>query len=131
MLDDLVRVEAAGDDWVRYRCAEPQHVNPQIVARLAEQRLPIVALAETPRSLEDVYLSIVADERVERGAWSADDSPNGEPTTDDPFDTAQGRQRPTTDDEAIRDTQYATRNTAHPLARTPAHPLTEKEEARR
>jgi ABC-2 type transport system ATP-binding protein len=72
MLDDLVRVEAAGDDWVRYRCAEPQYINPQIVARLAEQRLPVVALAEVPRSLEDVYLSIVADERVERGAWSAD-----------------------------------------------------------
>jgi ABC-2 type transport system ATP-binding protein len=72
MLDDLVRVEATGDDWVRYRCAEPQHINPQIVGRLAEQRLPIVALSEVPRSLEDVYLSIVADERIERGAWSVD-----------------------------------------------------------
>ena len=75
MLDDLVRVEAAGDDWVRYRCAEPQHINPQIVARLAEQHLPIVALSEVPRSLEDVYLSIVSDERVERGTWSTDEEP--------------------------------------------------------
>jgi ABC-2 type transport system ATP-binding protein len=74
MLDGLVRVETTGDDWIRYRCAEPQHINPQIVARLAEQHLPIVALSEVPRSLEDVYLSIVADERVERGAWSADGS---------------------------------------------------------
>jgi ABC-2 type transport system ATP-binding protein len=70
MLDDLVRVEATGDNWLRYRCAEPQHVNPQIIARLAEQRLPIVALSEVPRSLEDIYLSIVADEHLERGAWS-------------------------------------------------------------
>jgi ABC-2 type transport system ATP-binding protein len=75
MLDDLVRVEATGDDWVRYRCAEPQHFNPQIVARLAEHHLPIVALSEVPRSLEDVYLSIVADGRVERGVWSADQEP--------------------------------------------------------
>jgi ABC-2 type transport system ATP-binding protein len=72
MLDDLVRVEAAGDDWLRYRCVDPQHVNPQIIARLAAQRLPIVALTEVPRSLEDVYLSIVDDGRVERGAWNAD-----------------------------------------------------------
>jgi hypothetical protein len=52
------------------------------------------------RRLEDVYLSIVADERVERGAWSADDSQSREPTTDD---------------KAIRDTQYAAHNTAHSL----------------
>ncbi len=100
MLDDLVRIEAAGDDWVRYRCPEPQHINPQIVARLSGQGLPIVAISEVMRRLEDVYLSIVADERVERGAWSADDSQSREPTTDD---------------KAIRDTQYAAHNTAHSL----------------
>ncbi len=31
--------------------------------------MPAVALAELPRSLEDVYLGIVADERTERGVW--------------------------------------------------------------
>lgn len=72
LLAGLVRVEAAGDDWLQYRCAEPRQVNPQIVARLAERGVPVVALAELPRSLEDVYLRIVADGSVERGAWSGD-----------------------------------------------------------
>jgi ABC-2 type transport system ATP-binding protein len=81
LLDDLVRVEAAGDDWVRYRCAEPRHVNPQIIARLAAQATPVVALAEVPRSLEDVYLSIVADTNGERGIWSAADAESNAPLT--------------------------------------------------
>jgi ABC-2 type transport system ATP-binding protein len=72
MLDDLARVEASGDDWVRFRCADPQQVNPRIAARLAERNIPLVALAELPRSLEDVYLSIVTDGRAERGVWSTE-----------------------------------------------------------
>ena len=66
-----------GDDWVRYRCADPRYINPQIVARLAERHMPIIALAELPRRLEEVYLSIVADEQVERGVWSADAGSQG------------------------------------------------------
>ncbi len=71
-LGGLAPVEALGDDWVQFRCTDPARVNPLIVSRLAARGLPIVGLAELPRSLEDVYLSIVADERGERGAWSAD-----------------------------------------------------------
>jgi hypothetical protein len=38
-------------------------VNPLILQRLAEQHVPVVTLAEVPRSLEDVYLRVVeADE---------------------------------------------------------------------
>jgi len=59
LIDDLVRVEVTGDDWVRYRCAEPRQINPQIITRLAARGIPIVALTELPRRLEDVYLSIV------------------------------------------------------------------------
>jgi ABC-2 type transport system ATP-binding protein len=69
-LGDLVRIEAVGDDWVQFRCADPRHINPQIVARLAARGTPIVALTELPRSLEDVYLSIVAENNVDRGSWS-------------------------------------------------------------
>ena len=62
-LSDLVEIVASGPDWVRYRAADPAAVNPAILQRLAEQRLPVVTLAEVPRSLEDVYLQVVeADE---------------------------------------------------------------------
>ncbi|HEY3228481.1 MAG TPA: hypothetical protein VGJ87_04625, partial [Roseiflexaceae bacterium] len=85
------RIEAVGEDWVRYRCADPRYINPQIIARLAERHMPIIALAELPRRLEDVYLSIVADEQVERGVWSAEEQgpgarsqePEIQPTTAD------------------------------------------------
>jgi ABC-2 type transport system ATP-binding protein len=71
LLAGLAPVEAVGDDWVQYRCADAPAVNPQIVARATERGMPIVALSELPRSLEDVYLSIINDERGERGIWDA------------------------------------------------------------
>jgi ABC-2 type transport system ATP-binding protein len=69
LLGDLASIEAIGEDWVQYRCADARDINPRIVERVAARGLPIVALSELPRSLEDVYLSIVADERAERGVW--------------------------------------------------------------
>jgi ABC-2 type transport system ATP-binding protein len=70
LVSDLARVEESGDDWVRFRPTDPQLINPRIATRLAEQDIPLVALAEVPRSLEDVYLRIVTDGRSERGVWS-------------------------------------------------------------
>jgi len=72
LLDGLARIESTGDNWARYRCEEPERVNPQIIARLAARGVPVVALGELPRSLEDIYLSIVAGEQVERGVWTAE-----------------------------------------------------------
>ncbi len=59
-LSDLVEVVAVGEDWLRYRTPEPTAHNPLIVQRLAERRVPVITLAEVPRSLEDVYLQVVA-----------------------------------------------------------------------
>jgi len=69
LIADLASLEAIGENWVQYRCADARKINPRIVERAAARGLPIVALSELPRSLEDVYLSIVADERAERGIW--------------------------------------------------------------
>ena len=69
-LSDLVRIEASGADWVQYRCADALAVNPQVIARLAARGAPVVSLAALPRRLEDVYLSIVEEKNVDRGAWS-------------------------------------------------------------
>src|SRR6266545_3436002 len=73
LLGDITSIEAIGEDWVQYRCADARNINPRIVERVAAQGMPIVALSELPRSLEDVYLSIVADERGERGVWDNED----------------------------------------------------------
>jgi ABC-2 type transport system ATP-binding protein len=58
-LSDLVEIVSFGADWVRYRAADPASVNPLIIQRLAAQHVPVVTLAEVPRSLEDVYLQVV------------------------------------------------------------------------
>ncbi|HJZ47091.1 MAG TPA: ABC transporter ATP-binding protein, partial [Roseiflexaceae bacterium] len=71
-LSDLVRIEESGQDWVRYRCADAQAINPQVIARLADRGARVIALAELPRRLEDVYLSIVEEKSVDRGSWTAD-----------------------------------------------------------
>jgi ABC-2 type transport system ATP-binding protein len=70
MLSEIVRVEASGPDWVRYRCTDARAINPHVIARLAAHAVPVIALTELPRRLEDVYLSIVEPQSVDRGSWS-------------------------------------------------------------
>ncbi|NTV64041.1 MAG: ABC transporter ATP-binding protein [Oscillochloris sp.] len=62
LLADLVTVEQQDATALRYRCADPQDLNPQILSRLASTGLPIISLAEVPQRLEDVYLRIVSEE---------------------------------------------------------------------
>jgi ABC-2 type transport system ATP-binding protein len=58
-LAGLVPVVAAGPDWLRYSTDHPETVNPQVLQRLAARQVPVVTLAEVPRSLEDVYLQVI------------------------------------------------------------------------
>src|SRR5262245_32560280 len=58
-LRDLVQVVAAGPDWLRYHADQPEALNPRVLERLAERHVPVVTLAEVPRSLEDVYLQVM------------------------------------------------------------------------
>ncbi|NCC34247.1 MAG: ABC transporter ATP-binding protein, partial [Chloroflexia bacterium] len=62
LITDLVTVEATNTTRLRFRTAQPNQVNPVILSRLTARGMPVVALAEVPRSLEDVYLRIVADD---------------------------------------------------------------------
>jgi ABC-2 type transport system ATP-binding protein len=56
----LARVVGHGPGWVRYLTEAPEVINPQVLARLASRQIGVVTLAEVPRSLEDVYLQVVA-----------------------------------------------------------------------
>src|SRR5262249_14254246 len=77
LLVGLVRIEESGADWLRYRCADARAINPQIIARLAAHGAQVIGLSELPRRLEDVYLSIVEKQNVDRGAWSEDGGDRG------------------------------------------------------
>jgi ABC-2 type transport system ATP-binding protein len=58
-LRELVDVTDWGEDWVRYATPQPQAINPQVIQRLAENRVSVVTLSEVSRSLEEVYLRII------------------------------------------------------------------------
>jgi ABC-2 type transport system ATP-binding protein len=62
LLDGLVEVEEAGEDWLRYRTDTPADVNPRVLRRLAEADVDVVTLSEVPQSLEEVYLRVVSEE---------------------------------------------------------------------
>ncbi|MFV9504339.1 MAG: ATP-binding cassette domain-containing protein [Oscillochloridaceae bacterium umkhey_bin13] len=61
LIDDLVDAPELSANALRFRCANPVQINPQLLARLAAHGLPVISLAEVTRSLEDVYLRIVAE----------------------------------------------------------------------
>ncbi len=64
-LENLVTVEAIGDNTIRYRTPNPQQTNPLVVRRLGDLGLGIISLQEVSQSLEDVYLRVVAEETTE------------------------------------------------------------------
>ncbi|NWG20019.1 MAG: ABC transporter ATP-binding protein [Chloroflexi bacterium] len=66
-LDGLVHVEAIEGVSLRFRTNDARHVNPQIISRLAAAGIPVVALSEMPRRLEDVYLEIIAGDTGRSG----------------------------------------------------------------
>ena len=61
-LSDLVEIESRGADWFRYRTSSPGTTNPALLSRLAGRNARVLTLSEVPRSLEEVYLSIVESE---------------------------------------------------------------------
>ena len=60
LLPEGIDLLASGPDWIRYRTARPEKVNPELLGALAAAGVPVVTLSEVHRSLEDVYLQVVA-----------------------------------------------------------------------
>jgi ABC-2 type transport system ATP-binding protein len=64
LLPDLmqqVEVVEQGDVWLRYRTENPAAENPRLLRWLADHDASVVTLSEVTRSLEDVYLRVVAE----------------------------------------------------------------------
>jgi ABC-2 type transport system ATP-binding protein len=58
-LPEDLNIISSGKDWIHYRAAEPEVVNPRVVHSMAQAGMPVVTLSEVERSLEDVYLQVV------------------------------------------------------------------------
>lgn len=61
-LERIVPIKASGENWFRYRAADPQTVNPTVLRRLAALGLQVITLSQAPQSLEQVYLRVVNSE---------------------------------------------------------------------
>ena len=54
-----VEITAQGPGWFRYQAEHPNEINPILLRNLLAADLPVVALKEVPRSLEQVYLQAI------------------------------------------------------------------------
>ena len=59
LLPASATLTAWGADWLRYRTGTPMTTNPAVVAAMVAHGLPVLSLAEAPRSLEKVYLQAI------------------------------------------------------------------------
>jgi ABC-2 type transport system ATP-binding protein len=50
-----------GDDWIRYQASNPAETNPIVVQYLVGKGLPVISLADVPRSLEKAYLQAMTE----------------------------------------------------------------------
>jgi ABC-2 type transport system ATP-binding protein len=63
--EGVVLVER-GDFHLRFRVDKPHEKNPFLVRELSSLGAPLLAFGEVPRSLEQVYLKIMADAQSPR-----------------------------------------------------------------
>jgi ABC-2 type transport system ATP-binding protein len=56
-----VRMHQVDGQSLRFRVEHPERSNPELVHALSANRAPVVAIQEVPRSLEQVYLKVMAD----------------------------------------------------------------------
>ncbi len=60
LVSSLAPVVDAGADWVRFQTETPAETNPQVLRTLLGAGFEVAALSEVPRSLESIYLRVVA-----------------------------------------------------------------------
>ena len=52
---------AMGKNWLRYQVGQPEIVNPKVLQAMTDAGVKVITLSEIGRSLEDVYLQVVAE----------------------------------------------------------------------
>lgn len=51
---------------LRFRVDDPRKANPQLVHELSAHKAPVISVSESPRTLEQVYLKVMADAQAAR-----------------------------------------------------------------
>jgi ABC-2 type transport system ATP-binding protein len=60
-----VTISGRADDWMRFRIDQPQVANPLLIHELSAHKAPVMSVQESPRSLEQVYLKVMADAQAD------------------------------------------------------------------
>ncbi len=58
-------------DWMRFRIDQPQIANPLLIHELSAHKAPVMSVQEAPRTLEQVYLKVMADAQADRQPFEA------------------------------------------------------------
>ena len=66
-LPGSIEFEGKGENWLRYRSAQPEIDNPVVLQYLLNLGLKVVSLEEIPRSLEQIYLQVMKDPEIMEG----------------------------------------------------------------
>lgn len=66
ILPEGVTLSGRADDWMRFRVEQPRESNPALVRELSARNAPILSVQESPRSLEQVYLKVMAEAQAAR-----------------------------------------------------------------
>lgn len=69
-LPEGVMLSEANDSRLRFRVERPLETNPVLLRQLAKAQAPLVTLQEVSRSLEQVYLKVMADAQTPADALS-------------------------------------------------------------
>ena len=64
-VSDMVEVQETGEDWLRYRVADPRATNPSLLKRVAGLGIEVITLAPLSQTLEDIYLQVVTEDEVQ------------------------------------------------------------------
>jgi ABC-2 type transport system ATP-binding protein len=54
-----VEMRSSGSNWLRFRVADPDALNPLLLQHLLDDQLPVVSFHEVPRTLEQAFLNAV------------------------------------------------------------------------
>jgi ABC-2 type transport system ATP-binding protein len=68
---DMVKVEEAGRNWLRYRVPDPETTNPALIRRITGLGVEIVTLAPLTQTLEEIYLQVVKEDEAHSAAANA------------------------------------------------------------
>lgn len=69
-ISDMVKIEESGADFLRFRVADPDTMNPTLIKRMLDLGVQVVTLSQISQDLETIYLQVVKEDEEASGGAS-------------------------------------------------------------